>query len=190
LNTGDGNDIIDGTGYKGIDNGGLINTGNGKDIITGTGSNGNNLDENGTGIYNSGTINTGNDDDIIISTVVNSKGDVIKSANSIFNSGTIDTGNGKDSIIAEGGFDGMGSVFLGNGQDYLKGFGSGNFNGGNGKDALELTSGSYTVGRSGTAVNFTKDSIIMNTSEFEILIAGNTIYNFASLTAGQTIVVV
>jgi len=27
----------------------------------------------------------------------------------------------------------------------------------------------------------------MNTSEFEKLIAGNTIYNFASLTAGQTI---
>jgi len=78
-------------------------------------------------------------------------------------------------------------VFLGNGQDYLKGFGSGIFNGGNGQDALKLTSGSYTVGRSGTAVNFTKGSSVMKTSEFEILIAGSTIYNFASLTNGQTI---
>jgi RNase P/RNase MRP subunit p29 len=69
------------------------------------------------------------------------------------------------------------------------GFGSGNFNGGDGQDALQLTSGSYTVGISGTAVNFTKDSITMNTSEFEILIAGNTIYNFASLTSGQIIIV-
>jgi archaellum component FlaF (FlaF/FlaG flagellin family) len=80
-------------------------------------------------------------------------------------------------------------VFLGNGQDYLKGFGSGIFNGGNGQDALKLTSGSYTVGRSGTTVNFTKGSTVMNTSEFEILIAGNTIYNFASLTESQTIFV-
>jgi archaellum component FlaF (FlaF/FlaG flagellin family) len=80
-------------------------------------------------------------------------------------------------------------VFLENGKDYLKGFGSGIFNGGNGKDALELTSGSYTVGISGTAVNFTKGSTVMNTAEFEILIAGNTIYNFASLTNGQIITV-
>jgi DNA gyrase/topoisomerase IV subunit B len=80
-------------------------------------------------------------------------------------------------------------VLLGEGKDYLKGFGGGNFNGGNDKDALELTSGSYTVEKSGTAVNFTKDSIIMNTSDFEILIAGNTIYNFASLTNGQTITI-
>jgi hypothetical protein len=80
-------------------------------------------------------------------------------------------------------------VFLENGKDYLKGFGSGNFNGGNGQDTLELTSGSYTVGISGTAVNFTKDSIIMNTSEFEKLIAGGTTYNFTNLTDGQIITV-
>jgi hypothetical protein len=98
-------------------------------------------------------------------------------------------GNGKDSLIAEGGFEGSGNVFLGNGKDHLKGFGSGNFNGGNAQDALGLTSGSYTVGILGTTVNFTKGSTIMNTSEFEILIAGNTIYNFASLTNGQIITV-
>ncbi|HEY9295926.1 MAG TPA: hypothetical protein VIQ31_06060 [Phormidium sp.] len=188
FNTGDGNDIIDGTGYNGIYNIGLINTGNGKDIITGKGSSSSSFGS-GTGIYNFGTINTGNDEDIITSTIVSYEGDVIESVNSIFNDGTIDTGNGKDSIIAEGGFDGMGSVFLGNGQDYLKGFGSGNFNGGNGQDILELTPGSYSVGISGTAVNFTKGSSVMKTSDFEILIAGSTIYNFASLTEGQTIFV-
>jgi hypothetical protein len=80
-------------------------------------------------------------------------------------------------------------VFLGNGKDYLKGFGSGNFNGGNGNDTLELTSGSYSVAISGTTVNFIKDSIIMNTSEFEKLIAGGTTYDFSSLTANQTIFV-
>jgi hypothetical protein len=98
-------------------------------------------------------------------------------------------GNGKDSLIAEGGFEGSGNVFLENGKDYLKGFGSGNFDGGNGQDTLELTSGSYTIGISSAGVNFAKNGIIMNTSEFEILYAGNTTYNFNSLTNGQTIFV-
>jgi hypothetical protein len=79
-------------------------------------------------------------------------------------------------------------VFLGDGKDYLKGFGSGDFNGGTGKDTLELTPGIYTVGISGEVVNFTNSSsIIMKTSEFEKLRVNNTIYNFASLTNGQTI---
>jgi hypothetical protein len=38
-----------------------------------------------------------------------------------------------------------GAWFLGEGEDYIKGFGSGDFYGGNGKDTLELTPGSYTV---------------------------------------------
>jgi hypothetical protein len=38
-------------------------------------------------------------------------------------------------------------------------------------------------------VIFTKGNSLMITSEFEQLIAGGTTYNFASLTAGQTIVV-
>ncbi|MEG4293566.1 hypothetical protein Q5692_33370 [Microcoleus sp. C2C3] len=80
-------------------------------------------------------------------------------------------------------------MFLGKGKDYLKGFGSGNFYGGNGKDILELTSGSYSVGISGTAVNFTKGSTIMKTFDFEILIAGNTTYGIPSLIDGQTIIV-
>jgi len=133
-------------------------------------------------LTNSDVIDTGDGDDIITSTgVIYNEG--------VFSEGVINMGNGKDSFIAEGGFEGSGNVFLGDGKDYLKGFGSGNFYGGNGKDTLELTSGNYTVGISGTAVNFTKDSIIMNTSEFEKLLAGGTTYNFSSLTNGQTIFV-
>jgi hypothetical protein len=136
---------------------------------------------NSNSFNNNSTIDTGNGNDIIIS------------FGRIFNNGEINTGSGNDFITADGGvgedFRGSGRVFLRDGKDYLKGFGSGNFNGGDGKDTLELTSGSYTVGISGTAVNFTKDSIIMNTSEFEKLIAGSTIYDFASLAEGQTIFV-
>jgi hypothetical protein len=80
-------------------------------------------------------------------------------------------------------------VLLGNGKDYLKGFGRGDFNGENGNDTLELTPGTYTVGRWYTAVTFTKGSTIMITSEFEKLIAGSTTYDFTSLTKGQTITV-
>jgi hypothetical protein len=183
MDTGDGDDIITGAidltrindgfyliGIQNTDFGGIINTGNGDDTITSIGL-----------FVNYGTIDTGNGDDIITSIGLLEN----------YGTGIIDTGNGNDSIITEGGFSSsygsLGSMFLGNGKDYLKGFGSGIFNGGNGKDTLELTSGSYTVGISGTAVNFTKDGIIMNTSEFEKLQAGNTIYNFSSLTNGQTI---
>jgi hypothetical protein len=179
IKTGEGNDVITGISPNslGILNNGTIDTGEGNDVITGISTSG------GFGILNTGNISLGNGNDVIVG-----KGAIY----GIYNGGTIDTGNGADSIIVEGGFEGSldrGNVFLGNGKDYFKGFGTGNFNGGNGQDTLELTPGSYTVGISGTAVNFTKGSTIMNTSEFEILIAGNTIYDFASLTAGQIIVV-
>jgi hypothetical protein len=183
FNTGDGNDTITGNcteyGRTGLLNEQFMNTGDGDDIITGINHN------SGAGIHNghSGIIDTGNGNDIITSIGV------------VFNVGTINTGKGADSIITDRGFirlgniDDEGSVFLGDGKDYLKGSGSGDFYGGNGKDTLELTPGSYTVGISGTMVNFTKDSIMMKTSEFEKLIAGSTTYDFTSLTEGQTIVV-
>jgi len=82
-------------------------------------------------------------------------------------------------------------VFLGNGKDYLNGFGTGKFYGGNNEDTLELTLGtSYTVGIiSNTTVSFTNNNngVIMITSEFEKLRFGSTTYNFTSLMNGQTI---
>jgi hypothetical protein len=184
LDTGDGNDIIIGIAAYSIFNLSIINTGDGNDYIIGDASS-----NDGTeyGFANLGIINTGDGNDIITEI----------SGHSILNLGIINTGDGNDSIIAEGGFfeypygsDPIpGSVFLENGKDYLKGFGGGNFNGGNGKDTLELTSGNYTVGISGTTVNFIKGSTIMKTSDFEILIAGNTTYAIPSLINGQIIVV-
>jgi hypothetical protein len=127
-------------------------------------------------LYNGGTINTGDGKD----TITSSKG--------IQNLGIINTGNGADSIIADAGIYG-GSVFLENGKDYLKGFGTGKFNGGAHEDKLELTSGTYTVGKVGATVSFTKSGLIMETSEFEKLIAGKTTYDFTSLIDTQIIVV-
>ena len=180
IDTGEGNDTITGIGITGTGNVGIynsnygqsypqINTGEGNDTITGIG-----------GFINEGNINTGNGND------------TITSFGTIFNNGYINTGNGNDSLIADGGvgedFEGYGRVLLGDGKDYLKGFGSGDFNGGIGKDTLELTPGIYTIGISGAVVNFTNNiGIIMKTSEFEKLIINNTTYNFASLTTGQQI---
>ena len=204
INTGNGDDSIiaeeaNGSGFPlySSANYGTINTGNGNDSISLQG-----------GLYNVGGgmfLGEGNDsltltppkNDIPNRALVNTSiletgdgDDIITTSGFIDNRDVINTGNGKDSIIAEGGFEGSGSVFLGNGKDYLKGFGSGEFSGGNGNDTLELTSGTYTVGRWYTAVTFTKGSTIMITSEFEKLIAGSTIYDdFTSFTKGHTITV-
>jgi hypothetical protein len=211
LDTGRGDDIITGDGGIGLYNGSAtFNTGDGNDTITG------NCTDYGVGLYNGGFMDTGDGNDIItgitdltrindgiiLVAIQNTDGggiidtgkgdDIITSIGLFDNYGIVDTGNGNDSIITEGGFSssyGLGSMFLGNGKDYLKGFGKGIFNGGSGQDTLELTSGTYTVGISSAGVNFAKDGIIMNTSDFEKLQAGNTTYNLNSLTNGQTIIV-
>ncbi len=190
IDTGDGNDIITGIGGTAdsvqtvgaaIYNLASISTGNGNDSIISHGR-----------LYN-GTIGSniflGDGDDSLTANTdfpnnrsidnfnmidTGSGNDIITSKGVIFNEGTINTGNGADSIIADGGFQGIGYVSLGEGEDYLKSFGSGEFSGGNDEDRLELTPGTYTVGRWYTAVTFTKGSSIMIASEFEKLIAGST----------------
>jgi hypothetical protein len=186
ITTGDGNDTISGTGVfdVGFYNTGSVYTGDGNDIVTGTSRNNFSI-SNGNLYITSRIIDTGDGNDVITGT----------SGDGIFNSGIIKTGNGNDSLIADGSyyldFYGEGSVFLENGNDFLKGFGNGIFNGGNGNDTLELTSGLYTINISGTTVNFIASqlSTTMQTSDFEILIAGGTTYDFSSLTNGQTIIV-
>jgi hypothetical protein len=183
---GDGNDSLTADDvYKPnnpspLKNFNAIDTGEGNDIITST-----------DGIYNEGIINTGNGDDSII---VDGGSDGTGTGYGIYNKGgAIITGNGNDSIIANEGFESApnssGAWFLGEGEDYIKGFGNGNFYGGNGNDTLELTPGTYTVGIWGESPIFTKGDQLMITSKFEKLKAGNTIYDFTSLTAGQIIVV-
>jgi hypothetical protein len=183
---GEDNDSIIADKYfpgRDLENFNFIGTGDGNDIITSPDA-----------IYNEGVINTGDgDDSIIVDGGVNGTGDGYGIHN---NGGAIITGDGNDSIIANGGFESgensSGSVFLGEGEDYIKGFGSGDFYGGNGFDTLELTPGTYTVGiwgEGGESVIFTKGNSLMITSEFERLRAGGTIYDFTSLTAGQIITV-
>jgi len=186
ITTGDGNDTIRGTGVfgEGFYNAqGSVYTGDGNDIITGS-SRDNLSISNGNQYRTSSIIDTGDGNDVI--TGISGAG--------IYNSGIIKTGNGNDSLIADASysidFHGEGSVFLENGKDFLKGFGSGIFNGGNGKDTLELTTpGVYIIGISGTTVNFfaPQFTTTMQTSDFEILIAGGTTYDFSSLTDGQII---
>ena len=180
---GEGNDsLIADAGFPTFSfyNYNAIDTGDGHDTITSTGI-----------IYNQGIITTGNGDDSII--VDGSVDGITGSGYGIYNNGgAINMGDGNDSIIANGGFESApnssGAWFLGEGEDYIKGYGSGDFYGGNGFDRLELTPGTYTVGIWDRVV-LAKGNSLMLASEFEQLIAGDTIYDFASLTAGQIIVV-
>jgi len=201
--TGDGNDTIYGgsSDYPGIVNEGLINTGNGEDYLISEGP-----------LLNYGGVFLGDGNDWLHTTkyvgVTNRTlenlnfigtgdgNDIISSIGVIYNEGVINTGDGADSIIADGGFqsgsNSSGAWFLGEGKDYIKGYGSGDFYGGNGNDTLELTPGTYTVGiwgEAGESPIFTKGNQLMITSEFEKLKAGNTLYDFTSLTAGQIITV-
>jgi hypothetical protein len=207
LDMGEGNDTIIGIGYiYGIRNNTTINTGNGQDSIISGGSfinsgkvflgEGNDTITSTRGLYNEGVIETGNGDDSII--VDGGFDDLTGTTYGIYNNGgAINMGDGNDSIIANEGFESgpnsSGAWFLGEGDDYILGYGSGDFYGGNGNDTLELTPGTYTVGIWGegwdTSAIFTKDNQLMITSEFETLKAGSTIYDFTSLTAGQIIVV-
>jgi hypothetical protein len=183
---GDGNDsiIAERNFSNAFENYNFIETGDGNDIITSTGV-----------FYNEGIINTGNgDDSIIVDGGVN--GTDMGYGILYNNGGAINMGDGNDSIIANEGFESgpnsSGAWFLGEGEDYIKGFGSGDFYGGNGNDTLELTPGTYTVGiwgEAGESPIFTKGSQLLITSEFETLIAGGITYDFASLTAGQIITV-
>jgi hypothetical protein len=184
---GEGNDSIGASTevYPGLlENFGFMGTGEGNDIFTSTG-----------GISNEGVIETGNGDDSIIAD--GGYDYMTGTTYGIYNNGgAINMGDGNDSIITDDGFksgpNSSGAWFLGEGDDYIQGFGSGDFYGGNGNDTLELTPGTYTVGiwgEGGESPIFTKGDQLMITSEFEKLKAGSTIYDFTSLTAGQIITV-
>jgi hypothetical protein len=179
IDTGDGNDIIIGIGPTlAIDNGGVISTGNGNDSIMADGD-----------FYNYNGVYLGDGNDSIIVT------------GEMYNGGNFSTGNGNDSIII-GSFHHesySNPVNLENGNDYFYGFGAGSLVAGNGEDTMELPPGSYTIEISFNTVKFTEDSTftdtsqsqkaMMNTWEFEQLMAGGTMYDFASLTDGQRIIV-
>ena len=172
LNTGDGNDTIKAstTDFTGLDVYGKINTGNGNDTITGIGfcRDG----DCGAGIDNRVLINTGAGDDTI-------------TGSSMANSGKINTGTGNDVVdFLKGGFRGpgdadfdgpIGKTFLGEGQDILKGFGSGIFYGGTGKDKMLFGKGVYVFSNS----TIISGGVTMNVFEFEKIGGANRgLFNF------------
>ena len=165
IETGNGNDIIEGTSTNpigaGIVNNGInsmIETGNGNDIIIG-------INTDRRGIINEGTINTGKGNDDITGT-----GDLV----GISNSGMIETRNGKDTVDAlTGGFDGGGTINLGRGKDLIQGFGEQSVFGGQGMDTAKLGIDFDTVqispGDTATSINITSisDSTTMAFTDVE-----------------------
>jgi len=103
----------------------------------------------------------------------------------IYNSGTITTLAGNDTIDAiTGGFGGGGKYKLDEGNDTVKGFGIGTFDGGPGDDSLYLPSGSYKIDRRGIAGEDYRispsgnEQTIMLIKDFEHLYIGTNSYGF------------
>jgi len=133
---------------------------------------------NGIGIVNRGTLDLsqrageGGKDNDLITGIASAAGGI-----GIYNSGYIGMDKGNDTIDALiGGFGGMGEYQLGDGDDAVKGFGTGSFYGGLGTDSLYLPSGTYKVDRLG----FGQDYNIMSDA------TGETMYikNFEKLYIG------
>ena len=102
-----------------------------------------------------GTINTGDGNDTIAGTSTRSSGRFF----GIYNDSIIKTGAGNDTVNAlKGGFGTepystvAGKIYLGAGNDKLKGFGAGRFYGGTGTDKLFFGEGTYVI--SGSTVVF------------------------------------
>ena len=95
----------------------------------------------------------------------------------ILNLGTINTGTGNDILDALiGGFLGAGKAYLGDGNDRLLGFGTGEFYGGAGVDKILFGQGIYTINGS----SIISGDVSMTVNEFE-KIGGSKggIFNFA-----------
>lgn len=172
IDTGSGNDNISGscTDGSGISIFRMLNTGNGDDIITGIGPR--------NGIEAIGDIDTGADNDTITGAATRSGSD--RYGIYLDSLSTIRTGSGADVVDAmNGGFAGGGRVDLGSGDDTLKGFGRGNFQGGDGiKDTLVFRRGAYTIRDAGLGSYLIND--VMRVSGFELFGPGASILSFAA----------
>jgi hypothetical protein len=185
INTSIGSDIIKGFSQDnhGILNFGTITTGKGRDKIIGYSSSIND-NKNLDGIQSSGRIITGTGNDKIFSrgeeNGINNRSsesyiatgagnDKIKGVggmHGIINYGTISTGPGKDRVDAtKGGFWGNGKTNLGIGNDLLKGFGPGFFDGGSGNDKVLFTQGTYTI----IGNTIASEGLTMNVNNFEVI---------------------
>jgi hypothetical protein len=192
----------------GIDNSGEIITGRDDDTISGSATTlvGIGSSSESIGISNNGSIDAGNGNDIITgnATAVGAGAFVY----GIYGTGTIQMGNGNDTLIASSTLNGvlqkvnLGdglTIDMGNGNDYVKGFGQATVNGGEGwngnkgGDTLDL---SYGFNRSdlvvsgvnpndpNEAANFTFGGITMTTTGFEKFIFADTTFIYDTLTNG------
>lgn len=165
VDTGYGNDILEGTGNDGVFNSGVIRMGDGNDSLLG---NGVSLD-----IVNRGSIYMGAGRDLITG---------LGPTSTIFNSGVIDTGDGNDTVDAlTGGFQtdapATATILLGRGNDVLKGFGANQtFNGGAGIDGLVFLDGTYKVTAVGSGFDIVNNSSpAMHVTGFELISGAATI---------------
>lgn len=164
IDTGYGNDLIQGTSRFGVGNNatGTINMGDGSDQIIGESSDADSAGQD-FGVINHGFINMGAGKDSITGS---------NSTNGIFNDGKITMGDGDDTVDAliggasgtPGGFQGGGLIEFGRGNDVLKGFGEGTFKGGAGTDSLVLQDGVYTVVADGNNFLITATDLASNSA--------------------------
>ena len=148
---------------------GIINTGKGRDTIKATA----NAVDKAIAIdnTNNGTINTGMGADIIEANATGSE------SYGIFG-GSINMGKGADSIQASS-FGGGVNIKMGDGKDFVEGFGDAIVNGGKGFDILSLdsfTKDDFNISLGATnknEVSFERDGITMTTTNFEQFNFGN-----------------
>ena len=149
-----------------------IDTGLGNDSVVGKARS---RSGNAFGINNlrNSTIDTGDGDDTVTGVASSATGEAV----GIFNNGVIDGGAGDDVFDAlTGGWGGNGRADLGSGNDTVRGFGSGTFDGGVGFDTLVFNAGTYNIARVGSqldrfeiTLSSLQNSPVMTVTEFGIL---------------------
>ncbi|EAR17397.1 calcium-binding protein [Synechococcus sp. W2B2] len=166
-----------------------IDTGLGNDSVVGKARS---RSGNAFGINNlrNSTIDTGDGDDTVTGVASSDTGAAV----GIFNNGVIDGGAGDDVFDAlTGGWGGNGRADLGSGNDTVRGFGSGTFDGGVGFDTLVFNAGTYNIARVGSqldrfeiTLSSLQNSPVMTVTEFEFFGEGDQQTSFASaVAAGQ-----
>ena len=166
-----------------------IDTGLGNDSVVGKARS---RSGNAFGINNlrNSTIDTGDGDDTVTGVASSATGEAV----GIFNNGVIDGGAGDDVFDAlTGGWGGNCRADLGSGNDTVRGFGSGTFDGGVGFDTLVFNAGTYNIARVGSqldrfeiTLSSLQNSPVMTVTEFEFFGEGDQQASFASaVAAGQ-----
>ena len=160
-----------------------IDTGHGNDSVVGKARS---RSGNAFGINNSrnSTIDPGAGDDTVTGVASSATGEAV----GIFNNGVIDGGAGDDVFDAlTGGWGGNGRADLGSGNDTVRGFGSGTFDGGVGFDTLVFNAGTYNIARVGSqldrfeiTLSSLQNSPVMTVTEFEFFGEGDQQTSFAA----------